>query len=189
MRGDEVGGAQPSGVGEGPDDGGDDGLAHGEKHVLAGGLHRPGVFLGQRHSVAGDEPCVGVGVGEDVADGGPGLVGGGPLLAVNGQGPKIVVFGDVFPYGTDATRDAASREDLLHPGECEGEELGPLPGVEVDALEHRFGRVDDGVFACRGQLADVRQGDVQRRGVCVVLSELCGCGVRGYRGLLGVHIR
>ena len=54
MRGDEVGGTEQAGVGERADDGGDDGLAHGEEHVLAGRFHRPGVLFGQRDAVASD---------------------------------------------------------------------------------------------------------------------------------------
>src|SRR5699024_7762715 len=83
--------------------------------VLAGGLHRPGVLLGHGDPVAGDQPGVGVGVRQDVADSGPGVIGCVPLLGVDGQGPEVVLSGDVLADGADPAGNAAGREDLLHP--------------------------------------------------------------------------
>src|SRR5699024_2479603 len=74
----------------------------------------------------------------------------------------VVLIGDVRADGADSAGNAAGGEDLLHPGEREGEVFGPLPRIEVDPVEDRLGGVDDDVLARRGELTDMRESRLVR---------------------------
>src|SRR5699024_3198439 len=101
--------------------------------------------------------------------------------------------GDVLADGADPAGNAAGGEDLLHPGEREGEVFGPLPRIEVDPFEDRLGGVDGDVLTRRGELTAMRKSDARRRGGgCVVRAStvrsgdsVAGGAGRGCNGWVG----